>query len=156
MTRMMEMTDQEAQMVLHTPMGYRYTLVIVAWTKAMLVSCKNMLVGDRLRMLEAINGFVDDIFTADALAVIEPACDTAIEMIEECLKVDQDDDPRRGKSLDLMASSEVFGHLLKLNPSMLAAIKRFPSNTVQTTLPQPPVAQAKPALHAFSQDWWRI
>jgi hypothetical protein len=130
--------ERDALLVNHTPVGYRYTMVLVAWTKAMLVSCKNMPVGDRLRMLEAINGFVDDNFTEAALAAIEPACPTAVEMIQECLKVDEGN-PRSGKAFDLMASSEVFGHLLKLNPSMLAAIKLFRTN------PARPSSAAVPA-----------
>ncbi len=114
--------EREALMVRYVPVGYRSEMVLVAWTKAMLVSCKNMPVGDRLRMLEAINSFVDAYFTEAALAEIEPACDTAIEMIHECLKVDEGK-PRCGKAFDLMASSGVFGHLLKLNPSLLEAIR---------------------------------
>jgi hypothetical protein len=123
---MPEITADEAEMVLHTPIGYRYTLVIVAYTKRALVSYE-IPVGERLQILEAINGFVDKTFTEAALAVIEPACDTAMEMISECMKVDEGN-PRCGKAFDLMASSPVFGHLLKLNPSMLAAIKLFPCN----------------------------
>ena len=123
---MMEMTADEAEMVLHTPIGYRYTLVIVAYTKRVLVSYE-IPVGERLRMLEAINSFVDNIFTEAALAVIEPACDTAMEMICECMKVDEGN-PRCGKAFDMMGTSPVFGHLLKLNPTILAAIKLFPGN----------------------------
>jgi hypothetical protein len=154
---MQEMTNQVAEMVLHTPTGYRYTLVIVAYTKRVLVSYE-MPVGVRLRMLEAINGFVDKIFTEAALALIEPACDTAMEMIRECMRVDEGN-PRCGKAFDLMASSEVFGHLLKLNPSMLAAIKLFPGNVAQarSQAPQPvvPTAPAPPA-HPLSREWWQV
>ncbi len=76
-------------------------------------------------MIEAINGFVDNIFIEAALAVIEPACDTAMEIIRECMKVDEGN-PRCGKAFDMMGSSPVFWHLLKLNPSMLAATRLFP------------------------------
>lgn len=121
----------DEKLAANVPCGYRYTIVLVAWTKWALISCNDMPVGDRLRMLEFINGFVDGYFTEAALAAIEPACETAVEMIRECLKVDEGDDPRRGKSLDLMASWEVFGHLVELNPSMLAAIKLFRTNAAQ-------------------------
>jgi hypothetical protein len=120
------MTADE-RLVVGTPIGYLYTLVIVAHTKRVLVSYE-VPVGERLRMLEAINGFVDNIFTAEALTVIEPACDTAMEMIRECMKVDEGN-PRCGKAFDLLASWEVFGHLVVLNPSLLAAIKLFRRNT---------------------------
>jgi hypothetical protein len=119
------MTPDE-KLVVYTPPGYLSTLVIVAYTKRALVSYE-IPIGERLRMLETINGFVDTAFTAEALAVIEPACHTAMEMIHECLQVDEGK-PRLGKAFDLMASWEVFGHLLKLNPSMLAAIKLFPAH----------------------------
>jgi hypothetical protein len=109
------MTADE-RLIVHTPVGYRYTMVFVAHVKRALVSCE-MPVGARLQMLEAINGSVDSYFTAAALAAIEPACDTEAQMIEECLKIED------GKGLDLLASWEVFGHLLALNPSLLAAIK---------------------------------
>lgn len=114
------LTEDERHVV-NVPVGYLYTLVIVAYTKRALVSSKTP-VGERLRMLEAINGFVDGYFTEAALAAIEPARETEAEMIAECLNVDEGE-PRRGKGLDLLASWEVFGHLLALNPSLLAAIK---------------------------------
>jgi hypothetical protein len=120
------MTEDE-QIVVNVPLGYRYTLVIVSHAKRALVSYE-MPVGVRLRMLEAINDSVDGYFTEAALAAIEPACDTAVEMIHECMKVDEGN-PRLGKGLDLLASHEVFGHLLALNPSLLTAIKLCGGNT---------------------------
>jgi len=101
--------------------GYIYTIVIVSYFKRALVTIE-MPIGERLHFLEAINKWVDGCFTETALAAIEPACKTGAQMIQECLKIDRPDDWRRGRSLDLMASREVFSHLAALNPSLLTAI----------------------------------
>jgi hypothetical protein len=126
------MTEDE-RLVVNVPVGYLCSMVIVSHIKRALVSCK-MSVGLRLRMLELLNANVDLYFTEAALAAIEPACDTAVEMIHECLKVDEGN-PRIGKGFDLLASWEVFGHLIKLNPSLLDAIKLCGGNTPRAAAP---------------------
>lgn len=113
-------TDDE-RLVLHTPVGYRYTMVLVALTKRILTTYE-LSVGDRLRMLEAINSFVDNVFTEAALAAIAPASDTEMDMIRECWRADEGA-TRRGASLDLMASQDVFAHFVKINPTLLASIR---------------------------------
>jgi hypothetical protein len=114
------MTEDE-RFVVNVPVGYRCTLVMVSHVKRALVSCE-MPLGERLRMLEGINSFVDSYFTEEALAAVEPACKTGAEMIKECLKIDRGN-LKLSKGFDLVASEEVFGHLLELNPSLLVAIK---------------------------------
>jgi hypothetical protein len=121
----------EADLHAMTPPGYLYTIVIVSYFKRALVTIE-MPVAERLHFLETINKCVDAYFTEAALAAIEPACDTAAEMIRECFKVDEGN-RRSGKSLDLLASREVFSHLVAVNPSLLTAIKLCRGNVARAS-----------------------
>ena len=133
-TQLAHMTEQERTIwtgrsdderaVLHTPPGYRYTLVLAAWMKRVLLA-RDLSVGDRLWLLEGINELVDGTFTEAALAAIAPASDTEMEMVRECLRADNGNNTKRGASLDLMAAA--FGDFVKVNPSLLASLKLFGS-----------------------------
>lgn len=127
-----------------TPPGYLYTIAIVSYFKRGLVTIE-MPVAERLHFLETINGWVDAYFTEPALAAIEPACKTGAEMIQECLKVDRPNDWKKGRSLDLMASREVFGRLVALNPSLLAALRlcRARGNDAAAAAPESPRREEK-------------
>jgi hypothetical protein len=105
--------------ILHTPVGY--LSVFAALTKHTLARCE-MTVGDRLRLLEGLARLVDSRFSAAALAVIEPACDTAVEMIMEAHSLDAEGSHGTA-SYRLLTSWTVFGHFVRLNPSLLAAIR---------------------------------
>src|SRR6266480_1807044 len=74
------LSDDESTIV-HASIGIRYTFVMIAKTKALLLD--DMPVGYRLRFLEWLNGCVDDRLTAAALAAVDPACPTALKMIDE-------------------------------------------------------------------------
>jgi hypothetical protein len=126
-----------------TPPGYLYTIAIASYFKRALVTIE-MPVAERLHFLEAINGWVDGFFTERALAAIEPACKTGAEMIRECMKVDRPDDWKRGRSLDLMASREVFGHLVGLNPSLLTAIQLCGPGRGPAPAGSPPAEKSPP------------
>jgi hypothetical protein len=107
--------------ILHTPVGYLSMLLTAAFTKHTLARCE-MTAGDRLRLLEGLANLVDARFSAAALAVIEPACDTAVAMIMEAHSLDTEGS-HGAASYRLLTSWSVFGHFVRLNPSLLAAIR---------------------------------
>jgi hypothetical protein len=61
---------------------------------------------------------VDDRFTAKALAAVRPACETGMKMIQQTMAIGD-----MAKALDVLASSEVFALLARLNPSLLDAFR---------------------------------
>jgi hypothetical protein len=108
------LNDDESAIV-HTPVGHRWTLVVISEIKRMLLG--NIPTEHRLRFLEFLDRCTDTFLTAEAAAGIEPMCDEAYEMVKEARKLGA------GKALDVFAKWEVFNAFIALNPSMLAALK---------------------------------
>jgi hypothetical protein len=106
-------------LILYTPRGYKHALVLVSYFKRALAR-ESMTVGERLEILEGISAMVDGYFTAAALALIAPAGDTDAQMIEAALSLDHENDER---SFSVLTGWEVFGNLVRLNPTIMAAIK---------------------------------
>lgn len=113
----------EADLVAHgVPVGYRYTVILISLLKRVLVSCP-MTAPDRLELLEQLNQQVDLHIPPIALTVIQPACDTAVDFIAEALSLDPPDGaPPCRESYNVLTSSEVFGYLRRLNPSIDEAL----------------------------------
>src|SRR5262245_13911325 len=98
------------------PPGYRSELAFASYLKRLLVT-SGASVGERLELLEGLNSLPHDAFTPAALAVIKPAGATDTARIEECARIGDE------RGIDLLASSEVFGNLRRLNPSLGDAIR---------------------------------
>jgi hypothetical protein len=107
------LNDDETAIV-HTPVGHRYTLVIISEAKRMCLM--DLSAEHRLRFLEFLDRCTD-IFAADAIAQIKPMCDEAYEMVKEARKLGP------GKSLAVLARLEIFNAFVALNPSILTAIE---------------------------------
>jgi hypothetical protein len=106
-----------------TPVGYRFTMISAAFVKAALSKVK-MTAAERLDHLEKLNGMVDAYFTEPALAAIQPASDTEIDIIGEALELDRGSDkPLLDASFELLTSWEVFNHLLALNRSLMESVR---------------------------------
>jgi len=71
----------------------------------------------------------------EMLAIIEPAGDTEMEMMNEARSLDREDDRLGQASFDVLTSWRVFGHFRRLNPSFLAAIKLRQQMTATGTAP---------------------
>jgi hypothetical protein len=71
-------------------------------------------------VLEQLNGLVDEYFTPAALAAINPADNVSAQIIREANKLDDD---HNWRNVYVLTSSEVFGNLVRLNPSILEAMK---------------------------------
>jgi hypothetical protein len=97
-------------------------MLVVANTKRALQRI-NMNVRDRLHVLEKMNGFTDQWLTAEMLATIEPMSDTQEQMFREARSLDPPGGRPFQASAGILTSQQVFGHFVRLNPSLLAAIK---------------------------------
>jgi len=79
--------------------------------------------GKRLKLLELLNSLTDNWLTPEMLAIIAPASDTEMAMVNEARSLDREDDRLGQASFDVLTSWRVFKHFRRLNPSFMAAIK---------------------------------
>jgi hypothetical protein len=114
------LTGDESLVVL-MPVGHRVTFLLIALAKRALVQ-GGMTVGDQLQMLERLMALTDTFITPAVLAAVQPCCETADKMIGEALALDGENG-RLTKSWNMLSSWEVFWHFLRLNPSLLEAIR---------------------------------
>jgi hypothetical protein len=113
--------DVDDRLVLFTPAGYKHFFLWAAYVKRALQF--ELPAGKRLKLLERLNSLTDLYFTPEMLATIEPMSDTEIEMVNEARSLDLEDDRLGQASFDVLTSQRVFGHFLRLNPSLMTAIK---------------------------------
>jgi hypothetical protein len=108
------MTDEGHEPLPITP-GHAFFCVAIAAAKRCLADVP-MLAGERLRVLERINGCVDCHFTHAMISLIEPASDAELAMIDAARSLD----PKERKSDDPLPPSvhllaESVEHFAKLN-----------------------------------------
>jgi hypothetical protein len=103
------------------PPGYKHSMLVAALTKRVLLTGK-MTAADRLDFLEKLNSLVDGDFTTEMLELIEPMSDVECRMVAEAMTLDIDN-KRSAASYDVLTREDVFHHFVRLNPSLLAAIK---------------------------------
>jgi hypothetical protein len=109
---------------LHISDGHKWSFIAAALAKRTL-QIPGIKPSDRLALLEKLNATTDDWFTADMLAGIEPMCDTAAAIVHEARSLDPpQDDTHCAASFKVLATPQVFDHFVKLNPSIMAAIKQ--------------------------------
>jgi hypothetical protein len=101
--------------------GHRYSLLCAALTKKCLEL--PMPADERLRFLEALDSLTDLYVTPEMLALVQPMSAAEFEIIEEADKLCSPDDKLAKAKFDLLTSEKVFGYFLRLNPSLLDAIK---------------------------------
>jgi hypothetical protein len=68
--------------IVHMPLGCLMDLVYVADLKYALLNC-SMTAAERLRLLDGITKCIHGPITAEAIEVIEPACETARSILKE-------------------------------------------------------------------------
>jgi hypothetical protein len=122
--------------------GDRYTLLAIALAKRLLKG-PDVKADEQLRLLEELNGLTDGrVITAGMLAVIEPMSDAEVALLDEA-EADDSADDRLPPSFNLLTSSRGFRLFLKLNPSLLIALRR-PARTEHTepaTSTEPPTVR---------------
>jgi hypothetical protein len=112
--------NEDEELLAYTPVGYWRSLVDISMVKRIL---QDELPPDlRLRFLEILHKEVRDLLTPEALQRVEPACDVAMQMLDEMRPLSGDDKSR------LMMKWNVMAAFCNLNPSILEAIKLFPSH----------------------------
>jgi hypothetical protein len=102
--------SEEQLVIVYAPPGVRFTLVLVAHTKRELLTYK-MVAAERLKILESL-ARCTDLLPERAIACIEPSCDTALKMVAEA-----------DANLDAIGDFDVFSEFVRLNPSLLAALR---------------------------------
>jgi hypothetical protein len=110
---MASLTEDES-VILRAPPGHRYTLAAISEVKWFLA--QKIPDDYRLRFLEFLERHAD-LFSVAAIAQLEPMPDEGREIIREARKLG------KGKWLDVVARWEVFGALVAINPSLLAALR---------------------------------
>ena len=131
-------TTIDDQLCVNVADGHKWALIIAALTKRTL-QIPGLKPAARLDLLEKLNGLTDGYFTPDLLAAIEPMCDTSAAIFREARTLDPPkDETRCAASFDVLATPSVFQHFVKLNPSIMAAIKYRASNRQdRPAVPQP-------------------
>jgi hypothetical protein len=103
-------------MMVHMPGGHLFNLAHVAYFKRGLLTMK-MTAGDQMKFLDGIASMAFGPVTAEAIEAIEPACDTAMQMMHELGKVHFTQQTRA------FVDGDVFRLLTKLNSSLLRALE---------------------------------
>jgi hypothetical protein len=117
--------NEDEHLVAHTPPGYWQNLVEIAQIKRILLD--EMPPDLRLRFLQTMHDRVYGHLTLEAMQRVEPACDTAMKMLDEMKSLHTFDKSQ------LMRKWNVIAAFINLNPSILEAIKLFSFNTATQT-----------------------
>lgn len=99
----------------------KFELLAIAYIKHGLMHCK-MKAGEQRELLERLNRMFDPA----VLTAIEPMSDAEVKMVNEARSLDRKDwRPGEGGmvSYELLTRPKVFEHFVRLNPSILRAIK---------------------------------
>lgn len=113
--------NDDERLLAHTPPGYWHDLVNISLVKRLLQ--REMAPDLRLRFLEYLEKSVHGHLSLEAMQRVEPACDTAMKMLDEMRPLNLQDKGR------LMRRWNVIANFCNLNPSLIEAMKlfRFPS-----------------------------
>ena len=109
------LTGDDYRMV-YLPGGHLFNLGEVSYWKRALLKTE-MDAGLRLNILQHIGECVFGPVTAEAVAAIEPCCDTGAAMLAEIHSLDID------RQTSAFIKGDVFRLLAKLNPSLLVALR---------------------------------
>jgi hypothetical protein len=119
--------DGDESIVLHWPAGRWHELLLAAYFKRALLSVQ-MTADERLRLLEFLAGLSDGTcFTPRVVAAVRPASDAMMRIIHEARALDPEDDPAGRASFDMLTSWECRWQILKVQPSLLNALRLSPS-----------------------------
>jgi hypothetical protein len=102
--------------IVHIPIGHLQSLVEIAYFKYALLNLQ-MTAAERMKFLDGIGSCIYGCITAEAVEVIEPACDIAVQMMHELQKVD------RRERTQAFSKGDMFRLLAQLNPSLLRALE---------------------------------
>jgi hypothetical protein len=112
-------TDDE-RLLAHCAPGYWQDLIEIAQIKRLLLD--EMSPDLRLRFLQTMNDRVHGCLAVEAMQCVEPACNTAMKMLDEMKSLSAGDRRR------LLMRWNVIAAFINLNPSILEAIRLFSSS----------------------------
>jgi hypothetical protein len=104
------------------PAGYMLLLLMVALTKSAALT-RGIKPNDQLHLLEMMNGLTDQYLTQEMLAMIEPMPSPGWQIYIEAKSLDSADDKLAKASFAVLTSERVFGHFVRLNRSIVEAIR---------------------------------
>jgi hypothetical protein len=102
--------------IVHMPRGDLMDLAYISTFKHALLNIE-MTAGERLRFLDGIAACVRGPVTSDAVEVIQPACDTARQILNEISGVGP------ARACQAFSDGDCFRILARLNPSLLRALE---------------------------------
>jgi hypothetical protein len=112
----LESLEGDEYRIVYMPVGHLFSLANVAFFKYALLNVR-MTAGEQLKFLNGIASAVHGPVTAEAVEAIEPACNTALQMLIELNKIP------RGERVSAFQEGDVFRILARLNPSLLRALE---------------------------------
>src|ERR1700730_457824 len=118
--------------IVYMPIGHLYSVATISHFKFMLFNFK-MTAHERMKTLEVIAMCTHGLVTEEAVAAIEPCCDTGRKMFQELNSLPVE------KRSQAFHDGDVFRLLARLNPSLLAALRLCKFNQ---TVPEQPRARA--------------
>ena len=107
--------NADQNLIVHAPVGHRYTLIVISELKRMLTA-ETLPTVARLRFLEFLAD-LSDVWPPEIIASIEPMCDAGAEIVREAQKLGA------SKALDKYAEWDVFNAFCALNSSLLEALR---------------------------------
>ena len=111
----------DEKMIAFVPPGYMYELVLIAYFKGELGK-GNLTPAGAVDRLEYLDGVANNYLTPAAIAAVSPGGDEFMGIVADALKLDLGS--KGGfASLDALSCWEAFTGLIKLNPSLLDAIR---------------------------------
>lgn len=119
------MTEAEERLLETEPVGYRFFYIAAAIAKRFLLS-KDVDPQDRLLVLEKMHRLVDNGFTEQMLATVEPAGDTEELIFKEAKSLKTQGEYLMPAYFDALTRDQTFFYFAALNPSILAAMKLRP------------------------------
>jgi hypothetical protein len=115
--------------IVYMPIGHLNSLATVSHLKFMLANLR-MTAGERLKTLEVINMCVHGSVTHEAVAAIEPCCETGRKMFQELNSLPIE------KQTQAFQDGDVFRLLAKLNPSLLSGLRLCQFNEIVPEQPR--------------------
>jgi hypothetical protein len=102
--------------IVHMPRGHLFNLADVSRFKHALLTTQ-MTAGEQLRIFDGIASSIFGPVTSEAVAVIEPCCDTGWQILSEIYSLPIE------KQMQAFSDGDVFRLLARLNLSLLAALR---------------------------------
>src|ERR1700686_4225302 len=102
--------------IVHMPIGHLFNLAIVSGFKRILLT-QQTTAGERMKLLDGIAQCVYGCVTPEAVAAIEPCCETGEKILLEIFSLPF------GEQTRAFSKGDVFRLLANLNPSLLTALR---------------------------------